>query len=278
MIAYTTYSEAGGVGKTTLAANMAHMHTKHDLDVLTVDLDPQQGSLTYLLDIDTARDDPEIDNITRHLIDRPKGQLAELINKTPYGFDIIPSHNMLENLGTLLNQAEEMADELGEGFHPNDRLRQILGEAGVGNQYDIIIIDPPATAGPHLYNAVAATRSLLVPVEPTGKGIQSVSGIEDIVANLEGQLCFEVGVLAVVPNGIGQTTDQQRYLQEINAMGYEVPVVIRNRTSLFEGCWDERCTAIEYIETHRSQKREYELQTVEKLQKLTTHIEEVGSQ
>ena len=61
-------------------------------------------------------------------------------------------------------------------------------------------------------------------------------------------------------------------------MGYEIPVVIRNRTSLFEGCWDERCTAIEYIETHRSQKREYELQTVEKLQKLTTHIEEVGSQ
>ena len=233
MIAYTTYSEAGGVGKTTLAANMAHMHAKHDLDVLTIDLDPQQGSLTYLLDIDITRDDPEVDNIARHLIDRPKGQLTELINKTPYGFDIIPSHNMLENLGTLLNQAEEMADELSEGFHPNDQLRQVLGDGGVSNEYDIIIVDPPATAGPHLYNAVTATRSLVIPVEPTGKGIQSVSGIEDIVANLERQLGFEVGVLAVVPNGIGQTTDQQRYLQEINAMGYEIPVVIRNRTSLF---------------------------------------------
>ena len=278
MIAYTTYSEAGGVGKTTLAANMAHMHAKHDLDVLTIDLDPQQGSLTYLLDIDITRDDPEVDNITRHLIDRRKGQLTELINKTPHGFDIIPSHNMLENLGDLLKQAEELATDLGEEFNPNDRLRQILSEAGVGNQYDIIIVDPPATAGPHLYNAVAATRSLLVPVEPTGKGIKSVNGIEDIVDNLEGQLGFEAGVLAVVPNGIGQTTDQQRYLDEVADLGYEVPVVLRDRTSLLEGCWDARCTAIEYIESHRSQKRDYELDTIAKLEELTTHIEEVGSQ
>ena len=118
----------------------------------------------------------------------------------------------------------------------------------------------------------------MVPVEPTGKGIKSVNGIEDIVDNLEGQLGFEAGVLAVVPNGIGQTTDQQQYLDKIADLGYEVPVVIRDRTSLFEGCWDERCTAIEYIDSHRSQKRDYELDTIAKLENLTTHIEEVGSQ
>lgn len=277
MIAYTTYSEAGGVGKTTLTANLAHIHAQHDRNVLTVDLDPQQGSLTYLLDIDLPRDDPNADNIARHLIDRPKGSLDELIHKTPYGFDVIPSHNMLENLRNLLIQAEEMADELGDEFSVNDRLRKVLSHAGIDSAYETIIIDPPATAGPHLYNAVAATRSLVIPAEPTGKGMQSVSGVEDIVDNLERQLGFEAGVLAVVPNGIGQTTDQQEYLNEIDDIGYEIPVVIRDRTSLFEGCWDERCTAIEYIETYRSQKREYELQTVEKLEKLATHIEEGGS-
>ena len=277
MIAYTTYSEAGGVGKTTLATNLAHLHAQRHHDVLTIDLDPQQGSLTYLLDIDAIRDDPEVDNIARHLIGRSKGPLTKLIRGTSYGFDVIPSHNMLENLGNLLNQAEEMANELGDEFRLNDRLRQVLSDAAVTNDYDIIIIDPPATAGPHLYNAVAATRSLVIPVEPTGKGIQSVNGIEDIVDNLEEQLGFEAGVLAVVPNGVGQTTDQQQYLEEVGHLGYEVPVVIRDRTSLFEGCWDERCTAIEYIESHRSQKRDYELETIAKLEQLTTHIEEVGS-
>jgi chromosome partitioning protein len=278
VIAYTTYSEAGGVGKTTLATNLAHLHARHGQNVLTIDLDPQQGSLTYLLDIQTQRDNPDVDNIARHLIGRPKGSIAELIHETPHGFDVIPSHNMLANLQNLLNQANEMADELGDQFNPNDRLRQVLSTADVTNTYDIIIVDPPATAGAHLYNAIAATRSLVIPVEPTGKGVQSVEGLEDMVMNLGEQFDFNVGVLAVVPNRIGQTTDHQRYLTEFDELGYDIPVMIRDRTSLFEGCWNERCTAVEYIENHRSQQREYELQTIEKLQKLATHIEEVGSQ
>ncbi len=278
MLTYTTYSEAGGVGKSTLAANLADAHAQQGRDVLVVDLDPQQGSLTYLLGISTPRDEGEADNLARHLIDRPKGKFADLICETPYGFDVVPSHNMLESLPKLLTKAESMAEEMGESFAPNDRLRQILVDANVPERYDAIIVDPPATAGPHLYNAVSATRSLVLPVEPTGKGMQSVEGIQDMVVNLEDALEIDIGILSIIPNGVGNTINHDQYLERIQELGYDAPVALRDRSSLFQGCWDKQCTAFYYVGYHRARRRDYEVETLDKLRDLAAHIVEVGDQ
>ncbi|MDS0284424.1 ParA family protein [Haloarcula onubensis] len=275
MLAYTIYSEAGGVGKTTLAASLATAHADHGRDVLAIDLDPQQGSLTYLLGVDAPRGDGDADNIGRHLIDRPLGEFDDLVHETGYGFDLVPNHDMLENLPSLLSRAEEMAEDLGEYFSPNERLLEVLAEAGVMDDYDTLIIDPPATAGPHLYNAIHATRSLVVPVEPTGKGIQSVEGLEDVVLNLSDSLDIDVGVLAVIPNGIGSTSDQAKYLERIRDLGFDAPVAIADRSSLFEGCWDQQYPASHYVKQVRS-AYDYEEETLAQLEDLATHVEEVA--
>lgn len=275
MLAYTIYSEAGGVGKTTLAASLATAHAEHDRDVLAIDLDPQQGSLTYLLGVDAPRNDGDADNIARHLIDRPLGPFADIVQETDYGFDLVPNHDMLENLPSLLNRAEEMAEDLGEFFAPNERLFEVLVEAGVMEDYDTIVVDPPATAGPQLYNAIHATRSLVVPVEPTGKGMQSVEGLEDVVINLQDSLDIDIGVMAVIPNGIGSTSDQQKYLERIRDLGFDAPVAIADRSSLFEGCWDTQLPAAHYVQEVRN-AYDYEKETLGQLDDLATHIEEVA--
>jgi chromosome partitioning protein len=275
MLSYTIYSEAGGVGKTTLAASLATAHTNHGRDVLTIDLDPQQGSLTYLLGVDAPRDDGDADNIARHLIDRPLGSFDNIIESSQPGFDIIPNHDMLENLPNLLTRAEEMAEDLGEHFAPNERLFEVLVDAGIMDDYDTLIIDPPATAGPHLYNAIHATRSLVVPVEPTGKGMQSVEGLEDVVLNLSESLDIDIGVLAVIPNGVGSTTDQAKYLEQIRDLGFDAPVAIAERSSLFEGCWDKQYPPAHYVEEVRS-AYDYEEETLSQLDSLAGHVEEVA--
>ena len=277
MLTYTTYSEAGGVGKTTLASNLADAHGQHDRDVLVIDLDPQNGSLTYLLGVDAPRDDSNADNIARHLIDRPKGAFEDLILETSFGFDLVPSHNMLENLADLLARAASMAEDLGEEFERHDQLRQVLLNADIPDKYDTIVVDPPATAGPHLYNAIGATRSLVIPLEPTGKGMQSIEGLQDVVQGFEDTVGVTVGVLAVVPNGVGRTTDQQRYLTRIRELGYDAPVAIGERSSLFEGCWDKQTTAFAYVNEYRSRKRDHEMETLEQLHELASHLEEVSA-
>jgi len=277
MLTYTTYSEAGGVGKTTLASNLADAHAQHGHDVLAIDLDPQNGSLTYLLGVDAPREDSDADNIARHLIDRSKGDFHELVEETAYGFDLIPSHNMLENLGDLLGRAESMAEDLSEEFDRWDRLREVLLDAGIPDEYDTIVVDPPATAGPHLYNAIAATRSLVIPLEPTGKGMQSIEGLRDVVQGFEDTVSVTVGVLAVVPNGVGRTADQQRYLERIRELGYDAPVAIGERASLFEGCWDAQRTAFSYVDEVRTESAITRWRHLSSSTTLARHLEEVSA-
>jgi cellulose biosynthesis protein BcsQ len=273
MLAYTVYSEAGGVGKTTLAANLAKAEVRAGRDVLVVDLDTQEASLSYLLDVAEDRDDENADSLLRHMIDRPRNNFQDLI-KTSEGIDIVPSHNILEYASKHLRRREEEAADFGESWNPNKQLLRVLREAGVHETYDTLIIDPPASADVKLHNAIHATRHLVIPFEPSGKGYESVQGLHQLVGGLEEQLNIEVGVLAVVPNRYKGTNDQVRFLAELRDDGWDIPVKLRERSSLLEGCWAEQCTAFRYIEAHRERERDHEMDTLEKLDDLAERIRE----
>ena len=273
MLAYTVYSEAGGVGKTTLAANLAKAEVQAGRDVLVIDLDTQEASLSYLLDVDEDRSNEQADSLLRHMIDRPRDDFENLI-KTNEGIDVVPSHNILEYASKHLRRREEEAADFGESWNPNKQLLRVLREAGVHEQYDTLIVDPPATADIKLHNAIHATRHLVIPFEPSGKGYESVQGLDQLVGGLEDQLGIEVGVLAVVPNRYKGMNDQDRFLAELQSDGWESPIRFRERSSLLEGCWAEQCTAFRYIETHREREREHELETLEKIEELAAQIRE----
>lgn len=273
MLAYTVYSEAGGVGKTTLAANLAKAEVRAGRDVLVVDLDTQEASLSYLLDVAEDRSDETADSLLRHMIDRPRGDFQGLI-KSSEGIDVVPSHNILEYASKHLRRREEEAADFGESWNPNKQLLRVLRGAGVHNQYDTLIVDPPATADIKLHNAIHATRHLVIPFEPSGKGYESVQGLDQLVGGLEEQLGIEVGVLAIVPNRYKGMNDQDRFLKKLDSDGWDVSIRLRERSSLLEGCWAEQCTAFYYNDHHRDYPRDHEVETLEKIEALATRIRE----
>jgi len=273
MLAYTVYSEAGGVGKTTLAANLAKAEVRAERDVLVVDLDTQEASLSYLLNVHEDRSNEEADSLLRHMIDRPRDDFEKLI-KTSEGIDVVPSHNILEYASKHLRRREEEAADFGESWNPNKQLLRVLRDAGVQHQYDTLIVDPPATADIKLHNAIHATRHLVIPFEPSGKGYESVQGLDQLVGGLEDKFGIEVGVLAVVPNRYKGMNDQDRFLSELEADGWETPIRLRERSSLLEGCWAEQCTAFRYIDKHRDRERDHELETLTKIEDLAQQIRE----
>jgi len=271
MLAYSTYSEAGGVGKTTVASNLAVAHARAGLKPLVVPLDPQDGDLSRLFGVDDQRTE-SVDNIVRHMIRRPKGDFEDLI-ETVEGVDIIPEHNMLSDLADYLRREKEQAEAMGEAFGMHSQLLRVLQEAGVPEKYDVLICDPPATEGPHLYNAIHATRSLVIPVEPSAKGRAAVEGLESLVAGLESQLDVDVGVLAAVPIGFKDTRDQRAILNEIQ---YSKPETIGERASLMEGCWMQQCSAYRYVREFRDRQRDYEIDTLAQFDRLARYLEEQG--
>jgi hypothetical protein len=110
-------------------------------------------------------------------------------------------------------------------------------------------------------------------LEPSGKGEASVSGLDDLVSNLQQQLEIEIGVLAVVANRVKGTNDQHDVIESIKDEGFDVPTIVGDRTSLLEGCWREQCSAFSYVREHRSRRRDYEVETLAQFDELARHIE-----
>ncbi|NHN49333.1 ParA family protein [Halostella sp. JP-L12] len=270
MLSYTVYSEAGGVGKSTLAANLAVAHARAGLDVLVVPLDPQDGDLSRLFGVDDDRADGNADNLVRHLIDAPKGPFEDLI-RTTEDVDIVPEHNMLSDLSGHLSREQDKAEQLGDAYNIYAQLHRVLDEANVADKYDVLICDPPATESDHLYNAIYATRNLVIPVEPSAKGKASVEGLANLATNFADQLGIDVGVLAAVPNGFKDTRDQREMVENLD---HTTPATIGDRTSLMEGCWKQQCSAFEYVHEHRSRRRDYEVETLAQLDRLARSLEE----
>lgn len=269
MLSYTVYSEAGGVGKTSLTANIAKAHQRAGLDVLVVPLDPQDGNLSRLFDVDTDRTDSAADSLVRHLVDNPAGPFDDLI-RTAEGVDIIPEHNTLSDLPDHLAREKERAEDFGDAYNVYAQLRRVLSENDVPSRYDVIICDPPATESAHLYNAIYATRNLLIPFEPSAKGEASVEGLEQLATNFAEQLNITVGVLGSVPIEYKATSDQRDILEDIP---FEVPAVVGDRTSMMEGCWRQQCSAFTFVRDHRSRRREYETETLAKFDRIARFLE-----
>lgn len=269
-LAYTTYSEAGGVGKTTTAANLAVAHARAGLDVLAIGLDQQEGDLSFLLDVDDQRDKDDVDTLARHMIRRPKGDFEDLIVEAEHGVDVIPEHNSLGLLEDWLNREKEQAEEMGEAFGTKAALQRVLRENDVYQEYDVIVADPPATEGAHLHNAINATRSLVLPIELSAKGEAAIKGLEDLVDGLSELLNIEIGVLGAVPLKYKGTNEQEAVLESLQ---YEVLETIGERSALMGGCWSEQCSAFTFVEQYRDRRREHEMETLAQFDRIARAIE-----
>lgn len=254
MIATVVYAESGGTYKTTMTANLAVALKRMDLNVLVVDLDPQTGNLTSLFDVGENRGDPDADNLVKHMLEMPDGDFDDLIETSEEGVDVIPSHDMLGDFTSNLEQ--KISYETGvqgisrEEYPRFELLYNLLWEREQLNEkYDAVLIDPNARAEDLLYNAIYALRTLVAPVKPAGKGSLSLDGLEEMVGNMENALDIEIGLSCVVPSGVGQTNAHQQYRKRFESTdAFATPVSIGSRESLMDAMWEARGSAFKVVE------------------------------
>ncbi|GAA0472990.1 ParA family protein (plasmid) [Halococcus dombrowskii] len=254
MITAVIYSESGGTYKTTMTANIAVALERMGQNTLVLDLDPQEGNLTSLFDVGKHRSDPDADNLVKHILDMPDGDFQDLIESTAEGVDIIPSHDMLSDFTSNLEQKisyETGMQNMNREEYPRFELLYDLlwNTHQLNEEYDAILIDPNARAEDLLYNAIFALRTLIAPVKPAGKGNLSLEGLEELVGNMGTQLDIEIGLSCVIPAGVGQTNAHQQYQQQFeNTEAFATPVTIGNRESLMDAMWEARGSAFRVIE------------------------------
>lgn len=158
----------GGVGKTTLAMQLAHAADKEDLRVLAIDLDPQSNLSQALMNprkyvAHLRANKPTVAQIFDEYVPSGGGagsprvlKVEDLILKkvgiwTDSTLDLIPSR--LELSRTLKN--------------PTGKERRLAkAVAQIADQYDLIIIDCAPTESILTDAAYFASRYVIVPIKP----------------------------------------------------------------------------------------------------------------
>jgi chromosome partitioning protein len=149
----------GGVGKTSAAIHLAQYFALKGYRTLALDLDPQ-ASLTTLFGFLPDSDIPdEATALPFFMGDTPR--LADIVRKTHWhGLDLIPANLALSDAEFAL--AKRQGGESGFVFY-----RPLVeGLDGLGDRYDIVVIDTPPAQGFITMNALFAATGLLVPLTP----------------------------------------------------------------------------------------------------------------
>ena len=158
----TVAIQKGGTGKTTTAAALAQAAAYKGRKVLAIDLDPQ-GNLSFALGAQTAAETGTAYNLLMGL------PASQLIQTTAQGLDIIPTDRDLAAITSGTGSAR--------------RLRQALEP--IKDNYDLIIIDTPPTAGELQYNALMAADGLIIPLEADAFNLQSLYQMTDTARQIQ---------------------------------------------------------------------------------------------
>ena len=248
MTELVTWSESGGVGKTTTVINLGAALGRRGDDVLLVDLDPQPASLTAAAGHPAAKtaDGPTVTDVLLGDAAGGGGDLRGLVIEDE-PFDLVPGH---ESLASLESTARAEGISTAEFL-----LRSAL--APVAEDYDHVIVDPPATLNLLVDNALIATGNVLVPMEMTRKGEQSIGGVLDTVQALESQLQraqpdFSLRVIGVLPNRVEGSSLNQSVRETLTAEvdgASLLPVTVPDYNVL-EHSWDAGLDIFRYAEQH----------------------------
>lgn len=212
-------NQKGGVGKTTIAINLAAALGERGSNVLFVDLDPQ-GNGTEGLGLETVYDDSP-PTLLDALVDP-----AQNADPTELVFEHEEMDVLASNVDMTAAESTLLRCSNGER-----RLDAVLD--AVDDGYDHVVIDCPPQLGLLTDNALAAARHLIVPVLTESASKRALELLYDYLASLELEFGFEFETRAVVANRVEHTTQAKSMLEWLERAFPAVPVIeIEKRVAL----------------------------------------------
>lgn len=174
-------NQKGGVGKTTMAFNLAHAFAHQGKKVLCLDMDPQ-GNFTSLFDVEAA--ELHIHHLLINTLKELKALhtsvlLSDVLVKTKQEdgvqIDLIPSGQELSGFELTvagINAPRQLI------------LKKFIEKYELRSQYDVIVIDGPPTLGLLVVNILCATDGVLYPFVPDRFSEQGLKNIQQVVADI----------------------------------------------------------------------------------------------
>jgi chromosome partitioning protein len=174
-------NQKGGVGKTTMAFNLAHAFAHQGKKVLCLDMDPQ-GNFTSLFDVEV----PEYH--VHHLLINTLKELKALHTSVLLSDVLIKTKQEDGVQIDLIASGQELSGfELTVAGINAPRqliLKKFIEKYELRSQYDVIVIDGPPTLGLLVVNILCATDGVLYPFVPDRFSEQGLKNIQQVVADI----------------------------------------------------------------------------------------------
>ena len=180
----------GGVGKTSLVANLAGLYANGGYRVLVVDLDPQGNVGNDLGYIGAGRSDDG----------------EALVSAISNGHAIVPLAKVRPNLDVACGgeQLEELSDalEVGRGGGVTALAASL---AQVAEDYDLVLIDCPPGNKPLQRLGLSAARWLVIPTKSDDGSRLGLAKVARLFTELRDEANPWLELLGVVLFGVGST-------------------------------------------------------------------------
>jgi len=247
MKAIAIYHNKGGVGKTTVAVNLAAALRKKGKNVLLIDIDSQANTTfaTGLIKFQFEEDDDIKDKNVYHLIESGDFNFIQDIFRKSHYFnnpeiDVIPSHITLIEYQDTLNKIAAT------------RRRLVKKLNLVENNYDIVIIDTPPSRDYYAGVALIAADYLIIPSDLKPFANQGLPTVRNFIKQVN-EYREDIGKLPINIMGViaSKISTNAKFLQytfpkqrDVISERYNLPLmeaVIYDRTVLSE-CMNQTIT------------------------------------
>lgn len=251
MVILSVVGTKGGIGKTTITANLGALAADMGLRVLLVDADIQ-GSLSKYYRL--RRQAP--DGLTSVVL---SGRVAEsAISTTAWDrLDIIVCDAPRRKFAGV--ETTDLEQFIQGRIDAPMILRKALRAPVIEDNYDLVFIDTPGAQGPLLYTAALAAHRLISPVLPeTPSAREFRTGTFELLVKLEEAQALGIGPgpLTAVINRVGHTNDARQITQEIRQSYLEMRglVTVAETAIPASVAYNEAATA--QLPVHRLKRRE----------------------